>query len=619
MTETWIWARGRRLAMRAVLGAALLLLAVAGVLGAMRSVYADRIYPGVYVEQVAVGGRDLGAARALLQQRADSLERGTIAFSYKGKTWTPALSEVGVTIDLDRSLDRAYTVGREENARDRLFAMSGLLQRDQHFPLVVRFDQAVLNAWLDGVDEELGLPPHDASLTIEGAKVTVVPEVDGTIADRTQVQQIVYNVAQSLRSADGSLPVISRIAQVRAADLAPAKVQIEQMLARPVKLTFEKKSWTLEPATLGAFVTQTIDPTKRGAAALTIGVDEVEFARWLSQQIAADVNRDPVDAKVAWEATNEALIATTPSSDGYKLKPRSLAGLVAQSLMGDHSPVEVPVAVIKPKVDSNNLGALGITTKIATGDSNYEGSNEGRATNIEVGAGLLNGTLIPPHGEFSFNHAIGVIEKSKGYVDAAVIDGERIGRDVGGGICQVSTTVFRAALKGGMPITEWWPHTYRLGFYEQDDWEPGFDASILQPEGDPFSGGDFRFQNPTDSWILVESYTENSRIYVILYGMDLDYVVNLTEPELSDPIPAPKQDIEIVDKELPPGTVEQSELEQEGVEVSYDRTVSDRDGNVLLQDTWTTRFESRPDVWKVSPDMEGKSPAAENRRGSDDA
>jgi vancomycin resistance protein YoaR len=617
LTSSRVWVRGRRLATRAALGAALVLLAVAGALGFMRSVYADRVYPGVYVERVAVGGSSLDEARALVQQRAETLEHGTIAFSYHGKTWTPTLGEVGVTIDVDGSLARAYDVGREDHARDRLLTMGGLLRHDRQFPLIVRFDHATLNAWLDGVDEELGLPPHDAYLTIEGSTVKVVPEVDGTITDRTQIQQLVYGAALSLQPVNTSLPVIARVAQVRAADLAPAKERIEAMLARPVKLTFEDKSWELEPEQLSGYITQTYDPKKRGAAALTIGVDEVALSKWLSQQIAGDVNRDAVDAEVSWDGDKKEVVATSPSKNGYKLKPRSLAGLVADSLIGDHKAVEVPVAIVRPKVDSNNLAALGITTELARGDSNYEGSNEGRATNIQVGAGLLDGTLIPPHEEFSFNHAIGVIDKDKGYVDAPVIDGERIGRDVGGGICQVSTTAFRAALKGGMPITEWWPHTYRLAFYEQDNWPPGFDASILQPENDPFSGGDFKFLNPTDSWMLVKSYTENNRVYVVIYGMELDYAVSFTDPKLSDPIPPPDQDIEVVDKELPRGTVEQSEFEQEGVEVTYDRTVADRDGNVIIQDTWTTRFESRPDVWKVSPDMEGKSPASQDQGTSE--
>ena len=180
------------------------------------------------------------------------------------------------------------------------------------------------------------------------------------------------------------------------------------------------------------------------------------------------------------------------------------------------------------------------------------GSNDGRATNIEVGAKLLNGTLVPPGEDFSFNHAVGVINEERGFVEAQVIQGERIGRDIGGGICQVSTTVYRAALKAGLPITEWWPHRYRLAFYEQDGWLPGYDASILQPEGDPFGGGDFRFTNPTDSWLLVESYTDGARVIVIIYGPDLGYTVDLGSMDISDPIPV-TEDLEIVDESLPPG------------------------------------------------------------------
>jgi vancomycin resistance protein YoaR len=282
---------------------------------------------------------------------------------------------------------------------------------------------------------------------------------------------------------------------------------------------------------------------------------------------------------------------------------------VASSFLGDHQPVEIPVSVLQPEINGNNLDTLGITTKLGVGSSNFDGSDDARATNIEVGAGLLNGTLIPPHGEFSFNHAIGAISSDLGYVDAQVVDGEYVGRDVGGGICQVSTTVYRAALYSGVPITEWWPHRWRLGFYELDDWTLGLDASILQPEGDPFGGGDFKFMNPSDSWMLVESYVEWPRVYVVIYGPDLGYDVQISEPvmgESYDQIDA----TEIVDDELPPGTIKQSEWAAPGQDVTYYRTVYDRDGNVVLDDVWETHFYPRGDVYKVSPDMQGLSPAS---------
>jgi vancomycin resistance protein YoaR len=87
-----------------------------------------------------------------------------------------------------------------------------------------------------------------------------------------------------------------------------------------------------------------------------------------------------------------------------------------------------------------------------------------------------------------------------------------------GGVCQVSTTIFRAALNAGMPITEWYPHTYRLANYEFDGWSPGFDASILQFGPDPAAWPDFEFENYTDGWLLIEAYTEYPYVHVNIYG-----------------------------------------------------------------------------------------------------
>jgi vancomycin resistance protein YoaR len=215
----------------------------------------------------------------------------------------------------------------------------------------------------------------------------------------------------------------------------------------------------------------------------------------------------------------------------------------------------------------------------------------------------LNGTLVPPHGEFSFNHAIGVIEASKGYVEAGVITGDTIGRDIGGGICQVSTTVFRAVIKSGLPVTEWHPHTFRLAFYEMDGWQPGYDASILQPNNDPFSGGDFKFQNPTDSWLLIEAFTEGVNDYVVIYGPDLGYTVNISDPVIGEPYPPDEPTQVVVDDTLGTGDMEKTQGYLEGVDVSFTRQVIDADGNVIIDETYTSPFKPHPSIWKVSQDV----------------
>ncbi len=218
-----------------------------------------------------------------------------------------------------------------------------------------------------------------------------------------------------------------------------------------------------------------------------------------------------------------------------------------------------------------------------------------------------------PGALFSFNHAIGEITPDKGYVEAAVVDGQAIGRDIGGGICQVSTTMFRAAYYAGFSWEERWPHRYRFPFYELDNVTPGLDASILQPDGDPFSGGDFSFRNPSQtSWLLIEAYVEAPRAYVIVYGPDFGWTVDISAPNYSassDDTPQPP-DEEVVDDTLSPGTVNPKEYGLHSTDVSYDRTVTDTKGNIVLSDNLYSHYYERPALWAVSPDMQGQSPAA---------
>jgi len=317
------------------------------------------------------------------------------------------------------------------------------------------------------------------------------------------------------------------------------------------------------------------------------------------------------DAEVGWNG--ERLVSTVPSVDGATLRAGSLAELVQDSFLGGHGTVAAPVEIDKPTIDSNNLDALGIVTLLGRGSSNYSGSSDGRATNVEVGAALLNGTLIPPRGEYSFNNSIGHITEDKGFVEAQVILGEAIGSDIGGGICQVSTTVFRAAYFAGMPITEWWPHRWRIPFYEYDGWAPGLDASILQPTPDPSTWGDFRFENPTDSWLLVESWTDGVNVIVNLYGADLGWTVESDGPVMGEKFQV-EPDAEVVDPELEPGTIDQTEIAAIGEEVGHLRRVFDRDGSLLWERNFYTKFFPRGNVWKVSPDMKGKSPADPDRK-----
>jgi vancomycin resistance protein YoaR len=584
---------------------ALVALALAASLVLVRASHAERIFPGIVVADVPIGGLSFADASAALVARAAAIEASTVTFRRGDAAWTATLAEVGVTIDPGDAVAHAAEVGREGTALRRLLAAADSATGGRSVALPVALDFERLDRWFETIDQELGTPPRNASIVVEGANISIVPEVDGIVVDRKQARAAITSQLLNLRPIDTELPVLTKIATVRAVDLEPARTILLRAMSHPVQVMNGSGLWTLPATDLAKFLRQDVRPGENGAPVIELGLDRERMTPWLEERLAKEIETEPIDAEVGWNG--ERLISIVPSVDGVQLDAPKLAELVEGRFFGNGGTVKAPVTYVKPTIDSANLDALGITTPLATGSSNYSGSSDGRAHNVAVGAKLMNGTLIPPWGEFSFNEAIGLIDEEKGFVEAQVIAGEQIGKDIGGGICQVSTTVFRAAYLAGLPITEWWPHRFRIGFYEYDGWKPGLDASILQPTDDPATWADFRFENPSDSWMLVESWTDGVTVVVNLYGADLGYSVETTGPTWGEKFQMlPPQ--EVVDSELDPGTMTQAQTGGIGEELSHYRVVRDRNGELLWERSFYTKYFPRGEIWKVSPDMKGQAP-----------
>lgn len=481
-----------------------------------RLVYADRVYPAVVVGDVPVGGLTVSEAEARLQERATVLDEGTVTFILDGQRWTPTLSELGVTFDLETSMAAAHQLGRDDNPTARLSFVSEILNADQVVPLRSEVNLSALHAWYDTVDRDIDKLPVDASIAIEGTDVTIVPGRSGIVVDRPAATALILDALSSLEPVDVELPTRVADPEISAEALEPVRAHVIDTIGKPVMATLDGKEWDIAPETIIPFIDAEI-VVESGNPAARLTIDTVGLARELRTQYSHEVARKPVDAVLGWD---NGVVAVEPSVTGTALKSDAFAEVVSESFLTDHQPVEIPVVWIKPTIDSENLAAYGITELLGEGHSNFEGGTWARDENIRIATRLMNGTLVAPGENFSFNRAIGEITADKGYQEALVVVADQVGRDVGGGVCQVSTTVFRAAINGGMPIVEWHPHSYRLPNYERDGWGPGFDASILQIGPNPDEWPDFRFENYTDHWLLIESYVseDESRVYVNIYG-----------------------------------------------------------------------------------------------------
>lgn len=508
------WLQLLALVPRLVMGLVVAILLVAIGLLIFRVQYDGRIYPAVAVGDVNVGGLTVAQAEDRLEQRAADLEHGMFTFTLGGQTWSPALSDLGVRVDLGASVADAQDLGRTGDARSRLAFTGAILDADQQVPLRTELDAATLDTWFDGVDGEIGQLAVNAGLVIDGSNVSITSESSGYAVDRPATTARIVAALSSMQPVAGELPMRVDEPALTRSNLAPVQATVEGMIAEPVRITFENQSWEIEGTMLAPYLL--IETALvQGTPTAQLDIDTDGLAAELRTRFGEEVNREPVDALVGWD---DGVVALEPSSPGVTIKSGAFAEAVADSFLNGHHPVAIPVIHTRPDIDGENLDALGITSLLGKGSSNFAGGVEGRDTNVVLATEFMNGTLVPPGGIFSFNDAIGEITYERGYQEALVVQAERVGRDVGGGVCQVSTTIFRAALNAGMPITEWYPHTYRLPDYERDGWGAGFDASILQWGENPAEWPDFEFENYTDSWLLVESTVAYPYVYVNIYG-----------------------------------------------------------------------------------------------------
>jgi vancomycin resistance protein YoaR len=573
------------------LSAAFLLVTI-GVAALGRDLYPDGTVPaGVIVAGAEIGELSEDEAREQVRERiADFAERPFVLI-YGDRMWEPSMADLGADFELQQTIRQASASHSPiQRAQMRVF---GVDQRE--LPLRMSLKDEMLREYVKSLAMEINASPqapalgmHDGRLTVSEAKIGIEVQEDA-LADS------IKDALFSLSREPISVPYEEIAPEFDDADVESVKALIDDALSEPLTIWFEDLAWNIEPEQLAEFLS--LQPADNGEMQLAFYHDPlIGFL----DRLIGDVNRPARNAEIAWGGSG--VVATSPSQNGIERDLYALVPRLEEAIANGERSIELTYNVTRPAIDSNNLHELGIDGLMAQGESAFWNSAPSRAHNIAVAAGYLDGTLIPPGHEFSFNRAIGEISKERGYQEGYVIEAEATVEGIGGGVCQVSTTVFRAAFFSGLPITERHPHAYVVGYYEQDRWPLGFDAAIFQPDLD------FRFVNSTDSYMLVHTHVADQQLYVNLYGPDLGYSVELGEPTIQNRA-APPSDVEVVDESLAPGERRQVEQAKEGMEVTLPRTVTNRAGEVVRQDYFYSNFQAWGNRYLVGPST---SPSAQD-------
>ena len=324
--------------------------------------------------------------------------------------------------------------------------------------------------------------------------------------------------------------------------------------------------------------------TTRKDLPLELTVNESVLTTSLTH-IAEEIDIQPKNAE--FTVQNSKIITFSLEQQGLKVNLTGLATSLSHAInenTGKAILIPIPTEVVPPDITASDINNLGLKELIGTGTSHFTGSIASRIYNINLSASRINNTLIPPNETFSFNATVGDISALNGYQQAYIIQNGQTVLGDGGGVCQVSTTLFRTALNSGLPIVERHAHAYRVRYYEQDS-APGFDATIYTPSID------FKFKNDTANYILIQTQIDLKNLILTfnLYGTKDGRTVNITQPVLWDYKPAP-QNLYIDDPTLPVGQTKQIDFAATGIKSRFNYTVT-KDSQLLTNQTFYSDFK----------------------------
>ncbi len=492
----------------------------------LRAAYAQRVYPGVWGNGIYLGGLTKNDAKKLLdEQTATFID--TPLFVTNGQNNTKIdLHSIDLTYNNQTLVDELYAQCRTGSIFNRLSQqISLMLGGAKKNTSNLNYSGEKLSSTLDEVYNKTAAPVSNATFDYADNKLTVEPGKNG---QRLDLGGLILDIDNHLRLLD--------IKQIKAESItikplvgddtiAANRMAIENFVSKPLKLTGADKSWNIEVKNIVSWLKYpgAANTVVKNKPLLTsyyskietdsqFSFDRSEIKNYLGE-IAGQINVDAQDAQLTIEGDKATVFKQ--SRDGKKLDIDKSADVIFAALTSANSAsrtVALQINTTKADVDDDNINNLGIKELLSEGVSYFPGSSAARLTNVRIGASKFNGVLLKPDDTFSFGALLGDVGPEQGYAKSYVILDGKQGTDYGGGLCQVSSTAYRAALLAGLPIVERHNHAFAVSYYTEPYGVPGVDATIYYPQVD------MKFKNDTGAYILIQTEMKGTTLKFRFYG-----------------------------------------------------------------------------------------------------
>jgi vancomycin resistance protein YoaR len=562
-----IWPLWAGLAVLAAVGATLLLTAFAG--------SPAHLADGVHVAGVDVGGLTPKEAQKLLERRFEDVQRTPIQFVAGGRSFRLMAVQLGIQPDFADAVEAARREGdgfgplRGYRRLQLRFGMDDVQPRVSVWDAAVQYKVKQLAAAVDR-------PPREAALVRRGLKIGLVDGRSGRVLDRRAAAQVIVSSLSTFDRDSVTLPVRTAEPKVPTSSLLPALRQARAAVSAPVRLVLAARAFRLPRWR----VAQMLELPAAGRTSLRIGGPAADA---YFQKLARTVETKPQDAGFAVDGPRVRIL---PARDGIGLDVVSSAQRILAAA-STSAPREAHLAtqITKPGIATSDAQKMGIVGLVGSYETIY-GGDSNRRHNVQLVAHLVDKHLIRPGEEFSFNRTTGERTAAKGFLEAPVIINGELQTGLGGGICQVSTTVFNAAFEAGLSITERTNHALYISHYPL-----GRDATVDYPNVD------LKFRNDTGHWLLLRTFVGESSLVVNLYGTPVHRKVEVETAPLRTVAPAPVERIK--DPSLPPGDVVVEDYGAPAQTTSVHRRVLSPTGRLMYDSTWYSNYRSTPKIVHV--------------------
>jgi vancomycin resistance protein YoaR len=565
--------QSRSRTLRRLVAAVVVLLAagsliVAGVYAGSPSTLTD----GESIAGVDVGGLTTNQAVRLLERRAAALANTPVVVHVAGHTFRLRQGQIGVLVDwagaVASARSKADGFGPIRGFR-RLFlrAFGGTITP------AARADGHALDLALARIVSSVGREPRDAAIALQGLKPVVVPGRVGISIDRQAAKQEILDRFAHLSRAPVVLPLSPQPPQVTASMLAAELTQVRTAVSSPVDLELGSTRYRLPRWQLASMLRL----PSGGSESITLGGKQADA---FILKLEKALNRAPKDASFA---VSGSAVRIVPDLLGRVLSvPVTVRNIVQAALSPTNRTALIVVETKQAKRTAKDARAMGIN-ELVSGYTTEFGGVPNRIHNVELVSHLIDGTLIAPGTTFSFNATTGDRNASKGFLVAPVIINGELTTGLGGGVCQVSTTVFNAAYEAGLDITARTNHALYISHYPQ-----GRDATVNYPDVD------LKFVNDTKDWLLLRTFVSSSSLTVNLYGTNPHRrVVSETAALVVNGHP-PTQWVK--DPKLEKGTKVIEEAGSSPLSTSVQRKVYSADDKLLYDNVWYSRYDGEKRV-----------------------